>query len=73
MLNEKSDSKPTTNAADSPIDPNSSQAETDNRRITDATEYSEVTIILASNFDIMGYNSEAKDAAAVDLMALHQP
>ena len=73
MLKDKSDSKPTANAADDPTNSNISQYYTDTSSITDATDSSDFTILLAPVFNIMGDHTEAKETVAAALMALSQP
>ena len=73
MINEKSDSKPTANVADAPLDSNIIQADTDTRIITDATDSSDVTIILVFALNLMGNHLDAKDNTTAALMALIQP
>ena len=72
MLNKKSDSKSTSNTSDAPPDSNRRQADTYIGSITDTTEYSYVTILPVSTFNIMGNRPEAKDAVAASLMTLSQ-
>ena len=72
MLNETSDSKPNTNVADAPPESNRRQPYTDIRRITDDTESSDVTSILAYDLNIMDAHPEANGAVAEDLMVLSQ-
>ena len=72
ILEDQSESKPTANASDASPKSSKSQADTDRISISDTTDYSDVTSLLASNFNIMGDNTEANDAIAADLMALNQ-
>ena len=72
MLENHGDSNPTINAADDPIKPNSSQADTDTRSISDTTDSSDINSLLAYAFNIMGYHPEAKDAIASAMMVPNQ-
>ena len=72
MLEDQGYSNTTANTADDPTNYNSSQAETDIRRISDATDTSYITSLLAPAFNIIGNHPDAKEAVASDLMALNQ-
>ena len=72
MLEDQGDSKPTANADNAPPDSNIIQDDTDIRRISNATGYSDVTSILAYDFNLMCNYPEAKDAVAAALMSLNQ-
>ena len=72
MLEDQGDFKTTANAADAPPNSNISQADTDIRKISDATGSSDVTSILASAFNLMVNYPEEKDAFTEDMMALNQ-
>ena len=72
MLEEQGYYKSTDNAAGALPDPNRSQADTDIRIISDATDSSYINSLLESTFNIMGDNIAAKDAVSSALMALNQ-
>ena len=72
MLNDKSNSKPSTNTSNAPTKSNGSQSDTDISSITDTTDYSDDTNILVFAFNIMTNHPEAKDAAAATLRSLSQ-
>ena len=72
MLEDHSDSKPTANAAYYPTDSNIRKTDTDISRISDTTDYYNVTSLLVSDFNLMGDYPEAKDSVTAALMALNK-
>ena len=72
MLEDQGDFNPTANMATDPCDSNSSQVDTYISSISDATDSSNVTSLLASAFKLMGNYPEARDAVTAALMALNQ-
>ena len=72
MLEEQGYYKSTDNAAGALPDPNRSQADTDIRIISDATDSSYINSLLESTFNLMVNHPEAKDAVASALMDINQ-
>ena len=72
MLEYQGDYKPTTNTKDSPPNSKSSQSDTDISSISNATDSSDVTSLLAYALNIMVNYPEAKESVASALMDLNQ-